>query len=127
MPTIATWSSPFRSMISCATRTRVRLRSSRSRTAWLKAACPFLASLDLVKGTDEASLTPGRTGPLAMLAQAHRNRLAPLAVGHLDHVEVAGYDRSLEDGAGLLLGHGPEKPPRQARERERPRRPRPGD
>src|SRR3977135_2447392 len=103
MPTIAIGSSPFRSMISCATRTRVRLRSSRSRTAWLKAARPFLASPDRVKGTVEASLTPGRTSSLAMLPEAHRDRLSSLGIGHLDHVEVARHDRRLEHRLRFLL------------------------
>src|ERR1044072_2747637 len=105
MPTIAIGSSPFRSMISCAIRTSVRLRSSRSRTAWLKAACPFSASLDLVKGTDDSSLTPGRTGPFAMLLEAHRGGLPPFPVRHFDHVEVARHDRRLEHLARLLLDH----------------------
>src|SRR5436189_154140 len=45
MPTIAIWSPPLRSMISCAIRTSVRRRPSRSRTALLHVPLPGLGGL----------------------------------------------------------------------------------
>src|SRR5215212_792945 len=70
MPTSATRSdAAFFSTISCAMRTRVRRRSSRSRTTLslsLFNSRPFLASPDRVKGTDRASVAvapdPTRNG-----------------------------------------------------------------
>src|SRR3989442_12691118 len=117
MPTIAIGSWPFRSTISWAMRTKVRCKSSRSRTAWV-ITCSFLASRDRVKGTDGASVSAApeaslaRGGglldreSLAIVAPPHQLRLAPFAAGNLDHVEVTRDDRLLQDGARLLLHHG---------------------
>ena len=74
----------FFSTISCAIRTSVRRRSSRSRTTrsgWLFHARPFLASLDRVKGTDAASLAAARRrGPRSAAARAPLRTTLPVMI-----------------------------------------------
>src|SRR5256714_3935848 len=92
IPTSATRSEPgFFSTISCAIRTRMRRKSSRSRTtlSFALSTRPFLASPDRVKGTDAASLAAVPDPLAGRCVRTHRNVRPPEATREAIEVHQA--------------------------------------